>query len=325
MIKISFIVPVYNVQEYIEECINSLLKQSIDNFEIVVIDDGSVDNSILLVEKIKDSRIRIIKRKNGGLGAARNTGLQEAVGEYIAFIDSDDFIKDNECYEKMYNIAQRDNSDIVSGNGIIYYSKEKSIVMRRDLKFKNCKYMDGEEFLLLSLVTKRMYAPVWLNIYNREFLIKNNLSFQEGLLHEDELFTPQVVLKANRISIYDDEFYMYRQRNGSIINSKFSDKKGYDKLKISLELLNLIPKIKSNDLKKELKKYIVKFSLYSIYTNKLKIVSKEVKKMIWKNSSKNYKIKAGLLYINESLYIIYENFCEILKLIKYKIIGERKC
>ena len=117
---LSVVVPVYNVEEYIYECIESILNQDIDGVEIIVINDGSTDNSLKIVKSFNDERIRIIDKENGGLSSARNVGLKEAVGEYVIFIDSDDYLKDKSVLAEMYNLAKKNNSDIVAGN---FYKK----------------------------------------------------------------------------------------------------------------------------------------------------------------------------------------------------------
>lgn len=118
--KLSIIVPVYNVEKYIKECIDSLLKVPLDDMEIIVVNDGTKDKSIELLSCYTDERIKIIHRVNGGLSSARNTGLDEAKGEYILFIDSDDFIINQDSIINMINIAEKNKCDVIIGNGYRY-------------------------------------------------------------------------------------------------------------------------------------------------------------------------------------------------------------
>lgn len=307
-IKVSVIVPVYNVEEYVVECVESICNQTLKEIEILIIDDGSNDSSIERVKKIKDSRVKIISQENGGLSSARNTGMRFARGEYIAFVDSDDYIEILTAYEEMYNIAQKDNSDIVSGNCIIYYSNENKKPMNRDMSAFSYSPMEAEDYFIKCMETQRTYAPVWLNIYNRNFLTMNNLNFKEGLFHEDEEFTPRALLKANKVSIYDENFYIYRQREGSIMNNTPNTKMGKDMINICLSLQNEITLIKNKKLKSMFKEYIANIALSQIYKYKFIEVSKEVKIMIFKNSiSKSLRLRSILLNINTKMYLFVES------------------
>lgn len=314
--KLSIIVPVYNVEKYIGECIESLCKQSIDDFEIIVVNDGSQDRSIDIVKSFKDKRINIINKENGGLSSARNTGLSIAKGEYIAFVDSDDFIDNKDAYKDMYNIAKINNSEIIVGNCKWYFSKDKyySLEWKLDEFIRKNEKMEAEQYFLACMRTKRTYAPVCFNIYKRTFLLDNKLFFKEGVYHEDEEFTPRVLLKANSVSIYDKDFYVYRQREGSITNSILNPKRGYDLLEIYLSLENIFPEIKSKELKLEFKKYLIYLAIEQIYKYKFKDVSSELKRSIMNNSiSKGQKVRALLININIKYFFIFENIFRKLK------------
>lgn len=303
--KVSIVVPVYNVESYVEECIKSLCNQTLKDLEIIVVDDGSNDNSINLVKKFDDKRIKIISQKNSGLSSARNTGMKIAKGEYIAFVDSDDFIGLESAYEDMYNIAIKENSDIVAGNCIWHYSTNNNTIMDRDMKLFSESPMKAQEFFISSLKSNRIYAPVWLNLYKREFLDRNNLEFKVGIYHEDEEFTPRALIKANLISIYDEEFYIYRQRVGSITNSNKSTKNIQDLFAICDDLEDVSRNIENKELKKLFKRHLASSCLYTIYKNKLLNVDRNVKQIISRNSvTLPLRIKSTLLNINENLYIL---------------------
>lgn len=236
-IKLSVIVPVYNVEKYIEECISSLLNQTIKEIEIIVVDDGSCDNSIELVKRFKDKRIKIIYQENKGLSAARNTGIREANGDYIVFIDSDDFIDGENSLKEMYNIAIKYDSDIVIGNAVKYYSENQiETIQRCEVEFYE-RTLKSKELLGKFYKNNLFLVPVCFNMYRKRLIEENKLYFKEGILHEDELFTPQIFIKANNISIYPKNFYIYRQRQGSIIHTK-NDNKGKDLEYIYKQLLD---------------------------------------------------------------------------------------
>lgn len=307
MKKISFIVPVYNVQKYIKQCVESLCNQTIKDIEIIIVDDGSEDDSIKIIKQFNDKRILIISQENRGLSAARNAGLEIANGEYIAFIDSDDFIGDNKAYEEMYNIAINEKSEIVAGNAIWYYSEEKKYTMLRDKTLFFKSPMDSEQFFISCMKSNMVYAPVWLNLYKRSILVNNNIWFKEGVYHEDEEFTPRVLLKANKVSIYNKTFYIYRQRGGSITNSNLSFKKGMDFLEICLQLENILSDIRNDELKFLFKKYLAGMSIEQIYKYKFKEIPLEIKGVIKRNSvTKGLKVRSKLINISPQLFLFIE-------------------
>ena len=305
--KITLIVPVYNVEKYVKQCIESLCNQTIKDIEIIVIDDGSTDNSINKVKEIKDNRIKIISKENGGLSSARNVGIKHANGKYIAFIDSDDFIGIDTAYEDMYNIALREKSDIVAGNAIWYWSNEENYIQDRDMRLFNHSPMVAEEFFLASLKSNRIYAPVWLNFYKKDFIIKNDLYFREGIYHEDEEFIPRVLLKANKISIYNRDFYIYRQRRGSITN-EFNKKRYSDLLSICLSVEKEIINISNPELQMLLGNKIAEMAILSVYKYRDSYISNEVKQLIKRNAAKKGTIiRKNIMSINTKLYFNLED------------------
>ncbi len=218
---LSIIVPVYNVEKYLEECLDSLLKLRIDK-EIIVINDGSKDGSLELLKKYENMNLDnflLINKENEGLSEARNVGMRAANGKYIFFIDSDDFI-DPVKFEKLYVEGLKNNVDIIAGSAFYYYDSGKVKSMKRGIKQWGV-YRKEVQNILLNLLHKRNYETVvWLNIYKKDFLDKNGLYFEKGYYHEDEIFTPKALYYASDIYIDLDEFYYYRQREGSIISSK---------------------------------------------------------------------------------------------------------
>lgn len=321
MKKLSIIVPVYNVERYIEECLSSLLIQTLDNIEIIIVNDGSTDKSIDLIRKFDDERVIIIDKENEGVSVARNVGLKVSSGEYITFVDSDDFINDRNSYKEMYEIAKRDGTDIVAGNAIYYYSDGSKEIMNRSECFYEKSIMNNEEFLLKSLQTKRVFSPVWLNIYKRSLIFDNSIYFKEGILHEDELFIPKVLLKAkNKVSIYEKNFYMYRQRKGSIMNSNNSVKRTKDKFYVATELNSMVNEIGSDMLKFEFNNYIIRFIIYAIYVGRINNIPDEIKKILYTNNAQGIlKFKIKLIKIKPSIYITYENLSDVFKSIRLKV------
>ena len=239
MIKVSVIVPVYNVEDYIRECIVSLVNQTLDSIEIIVVNDGTLDRSI---EKIKDlldkyPNIKLINKENGGLSSARNEGLKYAKGKYIAFVDSDDYVE-KDFLEILYHAAEAECLDIV-------FSGYKRLLsdghIQEEVRNSNLlnKVYNGVDYLAEQFRMKDYKMEVWDDLYNREFLEKHELAFYDKLIHEDDEFTPKVLLKANRVKLINHYGYIYRQRENSIMNSK-PNPKVFDSLQIMIaQFLNL--------------------------------------------------------------------------------------
>lgn len=224
--ELSIIVPIYNVEDYLEECLESLYNIKNIELEIILVNDGSKDNSFKIMEKFKDmypEKTVLINKENGGLSSARNAGMKAAAGEYISFIDSDDFIDVDE-FERFFKEGQKDKLDVIVGN-MRYYTPEKigDPLFRSDM-IKNSGILKGVDFFWeLFQKPKCFREEVVDDIYRREFLLKNDIWFNENIVHEDSEFTPLVYLKAEKVRYIDRAFYFYRQRTGSIMN-KVSEK-----------------------------------------------------------------------------------------------------
>ncbi|WP_443863754.1 glycosyltransferase [Fusobacterium ulcerans] len=224
--ELSIIVPIYNVEDYLEECLESLYNIKNIELEIILVNDGSKDNSFKIMEKFKDmypEKTVLINKENGGLSSARNAGMKAAVGEYVSFIDSDDFIDVDE-FERFFKEGQKDKLDVIVGN-MRYYTPEKTgDPLFRSEMIKNSGILKGVDFFWeLFQKPKCFREEVVDDIYRREFLLKNDIWFNENIVHEDSEFTPLVYLKAEKVRYIDRAFYFYRQRTGSIMN-KVSEK-----------------------------------------------------------------------------------------------------
>nr|WP_019265769.1 glycosyltransferase family 2 protein [Methanobrevibacter smithii] len=227
-VKVSVIVPVFNVGDYLSTSLDSILNQSLEDIEIICINDGSTDDSLKILENYakKDNRIKIISKENEGQGTARNVGLDNACGEFISFVDADDFIK-KDMLEKLYNksvngnldlvmckVSSFDNETHVIDDNLWYYSLKCFSGFKKEV-FNN---LDTKEFTSLISVTP------YNKLYRRSFVEKNNIRFPEKYIFEDEVFFYNVYLKAKRISLIDENLYCYRtNRKGSTVS------KGLDK------------------------------------------------------------------------------------------------
>ena len=231
--KVSVIVPVYNVEKYITKCLDSLVNQTLKDIEIIVVNDGTKDNSEEIINSYlkKYSNIKYFKKENGGQGSARNLGLKHATGEYVGYVDSDDYVE-LDMFEKMYNKAIADNSDIVICNSYNVINDKKIVESR-------VKYYDDYRDAFFGKMA------VWDKIYKRNLLLDNNMEFRSKVWYEDLDFTLKILSKANKISFIDEPLYNYLIREGSTMNNlnldknmdiilafdevlKFIDKKYYD-------------------------------------------------------------------------------------------------
>ena len=225
MPEISIIVPVYNVEKYLERCVNSILGQTFTDFELILVDDGSPDNCPMLCDEWekKDERIRVIHKKNGGLSSARNAGLRIAKGRYIGFVDSDDWIV-SDMYEYLYNLIQKENVDI----SMCFFSRDPK-KLEVGLDEANICYLDKmklQEFFFRTHGEASNYA-VWVRLYKRDIL--KDVSFIEGKINEDVLFSYDVYQKARGMVFSPKRKYLYFQNEDGITRSKLR-KKDFDLL-----------------------------------------------------------------------------------------------
>lgn len=208
--KVSVIVPVYNVEEYIGKCLQSLVNQTLDNIEIIVVNDGSPDNSQKIIDKYVKKYPKKVKsfiKENGGQGSARNYGLLKASGEYISYVDGDDYVEKN-MLEDMYNLAKKDNNDIViCGSNVI--SMDNEIIKSEPAIIYNDKDLD----ILFGKMA------VWNKIYKRDLLLENKIEFRSKVWYEDIDFTIKLLFDNVKVSFINKPLYDYLLRLGSTMNN----------------------------------------------------------------------------------------------------------
>jgi glycosyltransferase involved in cell wall biosynthesis len=216
---LSIIVPFYNVEKYIHSCIESLFRQGLGEecFEIIAINDGSTDNSIQAIEDLLNGHrnIRIINSNKQGVSAARNTGIEKALGTYILFVDSDDLLIDN-TLSVLLQEALKSRPDMLVAD---YAKMDDQQIESRNVPSSDCTFQSttGTELFLHQLNPRACY--IWNKLYSRDFLNKNCLRFTPGIYFEDIPFTTECYLKAQKCLITDYLIYIYRQREGSILTS----------------------------------------------------------------------------------------------------------
>ncbi len=226
--KVSVIIPVYNTAKYLESSVSSIQEQTLRDIEILIIDDGSTDNSPAILKKLseEDARIRLFTQSNQGQSAARNLGLDNAQGDYVYFMDSDDILELNalsSCYEK----CDSQNLDIVIFDADVFYESEKNekagFNYIRSGKIED-KLYDGIELMEVLLKQNLFKAVPWLFFVKRELIENIKLRFFPGIIHEDELFTPILYLAAERMGYIPSLFFHRRIRENSTMTNKFSER-----------------------------------------------------------------------------------------------------
>lgn len=318
MPKVSVIVPIYNVEKYLEKCINSLLSQTLEDIQIILVNDGSKDNSGNIAkeyEKNNKDRVIYVEKENGGLSDARNYGLKYATGDFIAFLDSDDYIEKN-AYEEMYNKAIEENADYVECDFIWEFPNK--IRVDKQYPYKNKKEM-------LSFV--RVVA--WNKLIKRQLIIDNNLEFPKGLRYEDIEFTYKLIPFVNKFAYVDKPFIHYVQREGSIANVQ-----NERTAEIFTVLDNVIEFYKKNNIyeeyRNELEYNYARYLLCSSLKRMCKIKDKTIREKLltesWERLNSNFPnwkenvilktVNIGknkyMRTVNKSTYKIYSKILEII-------------
>lgn len=216
--KISIIVPVYKVEKYLPKCLNSILRQTYKNLEIILVDDGSPDSCGKICDAYakKDSRIVVIHKENAGVAMARNDGIKAATGEYISFIDSDDWIS-KDAYETLYRGLKKNDADCAVGGCITVIDREGKLTpqKRRKNSFLGCKYsIDVMKHVLLN------GSAIWNRLFKRK--IFDDIRFPTGRINDDEVTVLRAYAKCKRVVFLERSTYFYRIRKDSITTSDFS-------------------------------------------------------------------------------------------------------
>lgn len=280
MPKVSIIVPVYNVEKYIEKCLNSLVKQTMEDIEIIIVNDGSKDNSINVINKfIKQypEKIQYLEKENGGLSDARNYGLPYAKGEYIAFLDSDDYVEED-MYEKMYKLAKKENSDMVECDFIWEYPNKQ----KEDI---------GQIYTNKKQMLEKVRVVAWNKLIKTNIVIENKITFPKGYRYEDVEFTYKLVPYLNKVSFLKKPCVHYVQRENSISNLQNERTK---------EIFNVLDHVldfyKKNNIydeyKEELEYIYTRYLLCSSLLRMVKIKNKKIKNKLleetWEKLNYNF-------------------------------------
>lgn len=225
MVKVSVILPIYNVAPYLEEAFDSILNQSLKEIEVIAVNDGSTDNGWDIIQKYqeKDARIISISQENQGLSMARNVALPYVTGKYVYMMDSDDMLSSLDALQMCYEYAERNQADFVFFDREWFSDKgkidTKGVHSTRFVE-ENKKY-EGEGLLNHLLDTSSFNAVVWLLLINHDFLKRTGLTFYPGLIHEDELFTTRLMLSSDSIYCLKQSLIKHRIRSSSIVGKGY--------------------------------------------------------------------------------------------------------
>lgn len=255
---ISIIIPIYNIKDYLEICIESILNQIHDNFEILLVNDGSTDGSELICKKYEQEydEIYVINKLNGGLSDARNTGLLNAKGKYILFLDGDDFLQENILVDLTKFTLSKDNPDIVIYDYAKFFqSKNEYNSVDRNIISEIIGKKNGVNVLKYLLKNEKSFNWfAWQCLYKKDMLMQNNLFFEKGRLYEDVLWLPNVLCKAQSVEYFNKTVYIYRLEREGQITSTVTQKSLIDNVYIPVHWAT---KLDQFEIEKELKELLM--------------------------------------------------------------------
>ena len=311
MIDLSIVIPAYNAEKYITDCLDSFLTNEGNyDIEIIIVNDGSTDNTLSIAEEYskKYKNIKVISKANGGPSAARNLGLKEAEGEYVFFCDADDMVIDGflpivfGAIRKCETDVILWSADIIDESGKVIEEKYRDYFCYQGIKDESIVY-SGHDLMKNQLSSCGDFPSViWLGAYRREYLLKKNLLFMDGMHHEDDLWVPQAILEAETITYLPERLYLYRQRRNSLSKPSVDDINEYiESLLFIYPFLykysednykndTLLPLLESCFTKKYLH-WIYKYRIYQGgYLNRID------KQLLWRTSGR-YKDRIRVLFL----------------------------
>ena len=257
MLKVSAIVPVYNVERYLEECLDSLARQSLRECEFICVDDGSEDSSYRIIETYveRDKRFKLIRQENKGQAEARNTGVRNAKGKYITFLDSDDFFNHKDTLKELYQKAEEYELEIISFETELLYQAAMKEKENKD-RYEGIK--TGKEMFLSMMSNREFCDSACLLFIEREWLSEQKIFFYPGIYYEDSLFCIQCFLCAGRMVHLSERFYTYRIREKSTMTGKIRWKNVYSRIVVYREILRMgyLPENAEPELQKALMNYL---------------------------------------------------------------------
>lgn len=312
---VSVIIPMYNAEKYVGKCLDSLLKQTYRDLEIIIVNDGSKDHSREICEEYvkKDKRITLINTENRGAGSARNTGIEAARGNYISFIDSDDYVC-TDYYERFVQMIEKTGADIAIG-------RYERISEHDEMKFVNSEEIKErtniEELMILYGEDVNAYINAVLvtnKLYKRE-LFGENIRFPVGRLIDDEFIIYKLIYKSNKIAYTDDVMYAYVQSDSSIMRTNFKEQRVYDTMDVYDEVYAFFKEKRSKELcKRILTRYLKYCGVMAERTSTSTVIDDKDKKRIYEYLKEKFREKtedAKELIELKQYEFFYEEFCKV--------------
>lgn len=317
--KVSVIIPVYNVEAYIAECLESIISQTLQEIEIICINDSATDGSNIILESYaqKDHRIRVIQNTtNKGLSYSRNKGLSVAKGKYIYFIDSDDLLK-KEALKELYLLSEREQVEGVFFGARLISSDGRVELLEREKEFQ-CEYngiFKGQDLFKLFEEERRNYSSVCMQFWKKSYIVENKFRFYEGIIYEDVLFSFKALIHATKVACISVNYYTYRLRSCSICSSQVTNYNIESLIKIYWESIKFI------DQKKIINDIHLEKSIHN-YLSKQIIISKNLSKKIKDKNVKNYSSHINILESHFKKIILGEEleFSTAIQLEKSKVV-----
>lgn len=342
-VKVSIIIPIYNVEKYLDRCMESLLNQTLKDIEIIMVDDGSPDNCPKMCDDYakQDSRVKVIHKKNAGLGLARNSGLEVATGEYVAFVDSDDFT-DVDAYRSLYENAQKRNADVVYAGFLMQHSdntESECFVLDKEWKGKEINTF-LKSLIYDSLPDKEtIWMSVWNAIYKRKVIENNNIRFlsEREYLSEDVVFHTMLLPLCRKVVCIPKTFYHYCYNGASLTHCNFKFEKIACNFRLYEKLVEIIQKYDLKELEETIALFFINYTrgviLKGILFSSINFFKKrKLCKQIYNYSGWKYVLKVlrgrdipyqekiGIFIIkNKAFYLNY-----ILYILYYRVLGKSK-
>ncbi len=313
-IKVSVIFPVYNVENYLRQCLNSVVNQTLKEIEIICVDDGSTDASAEILDEYaaKDSRITVLRQKNGGAGAARNNGLRIAKGKYLSFLDSDDFFELN-MLEEAYNCAEKYSADLVIFKSNQYFEDSDSykntewVVRYAELP----PYQPFNRRSITSNIFKACVGWAWDKLFSREFVLKNNLLFQEQRTSNDMLFVFSAIAIAEKIAYVDKSEILAHQRRDSTDSLSKTKEKSWDCFYKAL--IALRDRLKQDGIFQEVERDYINYALHFALWN-LNSLSQPTYDKLYKKLNEEWWKELGIDGKTRSYFYNKKEFLQYVKI-----------
>ena len=288
--KYSVIIPVYNSEKYLRKCIDSILAQKYKDFEIILVDDESKDLSAKICDDYaqKDNRVKVIHKTNGGTADSRNVGIRAASGDYIMFVDNDDYWKRKNTLEDIDCQLNESHADVLMYDTMEYWENENRFTQSG----KTCKRQEivnqPKEYALKTVIEHViLYRAVWAKVVKRQLIVDHNLLFEKGIRNEDTEWTAKMLLCAESYDWYEKVFYVYRKGTGEAQTDKRVTFKEVNDLKNILDkYITLADTIENSDFQKVFKSYLA--FPYAVLMGQVQVLNNEEKKKIGMSTIKRY-------------------------------------